>query len=366
MKWIAGAVLGIVLTAAPAVGLELPGWLAGEEAAKPDAPPRPVVTEIVTDRGSDARSIPGEIASKTQVSMAFQTLGRMTARHVDLGDRVEEGQLLAELATEDLAAATRAARAAVDAAEVQLSTAETTLERTEALAQRGVASAEQLEQAQRVRAAAEATAEQARSELVQAEDAEGFARMEAPFGGVISAVYENAGAVVDAGAPIMQLSADDVREAVIDLPVAALSGIEGQTVFSVWQRNDPDKVVDATLDRIDPLADAATRTRRLHLTLSGNAPFRLGALIRARVGAPSAPALTLPEKAIFEIDGQSHVWRVKRGDASASVEAVAVTPGASYRGRLLVQEGLSEGEEIVIRGVHSLKPGQPVGRRSEP
>lgn len=363
---IIGAVCVAVVMMSPAYAIDLPDWLSFSSEAATEAPPRPIATEIVEDRGDDARSIPGIIASKTQVTMAFQTLGRMITRYVDIGDVVHEGELLAELATEDLAATTRAASAAVDAAEVQLSTARTTYERTRRLAARNVTSDAQLEQAQRALVAAEAAAQQARSELIQAQDAEGFAKMTAPYSGVISAVYETQGAVVSAGAPILQLSANDGLEVVIDLPEAALAGIDGQETFTIWQRTDPEREVTATLDRVDPLADLATRTRRVHLSLPEDAPFRLGALVRARAGAPDAPALSLPDNAIFQRDEKPYVWIVRRHGDGANVEAVPVKLGASYQGRMLVSDGISEGDEVVIRGVNSLEPGQAVGRRIEP
>ena len=49
--------------------------------------------------------------------------------------------------------------------------------------------------------------------------------MKAPFDGVVSAVFETQGAVVNAGKPILRLSAEDEREAVIDLPEPALAGL---------------------------------------------------------------------------------------------------------------------------------------------
>ncbi len=127
---------GALLWTMPAVALDLPAWLNFGSQAQEQSAPRPVVTEIVEDRGEAARWVPGVVQSRTQVTMAFQTLGRMVVRNAELGDRVRTGQVLAELATEDMAATTRAAQAAVDAAEVQLSTARTTLQRTEALAAR--------------------------------------------------------------------------------------------------------------------------------------------------------------------------------------------------------------------------------------
>jgi len=357
----------LALAAGPAAALGLPDWLGLDTHAEEVAgPPRPVVSVIIEDQGADARWIPGVVASRTQVQLGFQTLGRMIARPVDLGDQVAEGQLLAQLSTDDLAASTRAARAALDAAEVQQRTAAATLERTEALAARNVASNAQLEQAQQAAVAAAAAVEQARSQLLQAEDAESVARMEAPFAGVVSAIYEAPGAVVGAGAPVLQLSAEDRAEVVIDLPEQALIGLEPGAPFTVWHRNDPTAEVISVLDRIDPIADSATRTRRLYLSLPADAPFRLGALVRARFGTAEAPSLSLPAEALLASDQGSFVWRVLRQGDAAHVERVPVEAAAPFRGRVSITSGLEEGQEVVVRGVRSLSSGQAVGRRLEP
>lgn len=361
-------VLAVIAAGAPgsSAALSLPDWLNFSSVAADAGPPRPVVTEILADRDEAARWVPGAVVSRNQVEMAFQTLGRMVARHVDLGDRVRKGDVLAELATEDLAANTRAARAAMDAAEVQLRTAQSALERAEALAARNVASNAQLEQAQRAAAAAAAAADQARSELVRSEDAESFATMIAPFAGVVSAVHEAPGAVVGAGAPVLQLSGEEYGEVIIDLPETALVGLPSDAAFTVWQRTQPDNEVAAILDRIDPLADPATRTRRLYLSLPADAPFRLGALVRARLGLPGAPMLTVPAGAIMRRDDSNWVWLVSRQDGSAHVSAVEVVPGAELHGRVVVTQGLRAGDEVVIRGVNSLSEGEAVGRRVDP
>lgn len=350
----------------PARALSLPDWLTAESQTLEVGPPRPVVTEIVEDRGQASRWVPGVIASKTQVDMAFQTLGRMVTRRVDLAARVRKGDILAELAIEDLQASTRAAQAALDAAKVQDSTARSTLERTQALSDRNVASKAQLEQAERAAAAAAAAVAQAQSQLIQAQDAEGFATMTAPFSGVVSAVYEAPGAVVGAGAPVLQLSAENQREVLIDLPETALAGLPADAAFTVWQRTDPDNQVPAVLDRIDPMADTATRTRRLYLALPADSSFRLGALVRARLGTASAPVLTVASEALVQHEGRTFVWCVVRDGDGAHVESVDVETGVELDGRVVISSGLAAGDEIVIRGVHSLREDQPVGRRVEP
>lgn len=355
------------LLAGPAAAFQWPWGKAGAQSV--DDTPRPIVTEILSDRDMKVRSVPGIVTARNQVTMAFQTLGRLVLRNVELGDDVSAGDILAELNPDDLADNVRAASAALDSAEVQLSTTLATAERTRALARRNVASTAQLEQAEQALAAAEATVEQARSELIRSQDAEGFAQMAAPFDGVISAVYANPGAVLNAGDPVLQLSAQDIREAVIDLPEAALSELDDTAVFTIWQDDDPQAVTRATVDRIEPLADIATRTRRVYLSLEDADHLRLGSLILARLAGETEIAMTLPEQAVLRQDGGDHVWRVTRPGADAetgSVTLVPVTLGAKLQGRVFVNEGLSPGDEIVIRGVHSLTEGQEVGRRVAP
>ncbi|AUH33786.1 efflux RND transporter periplasmic adaptor subunit [Paracoccus tegillarcae] len=361
---LAGALCLAAAMALPAAAFQLP-WQK-DEAPAPAGPPRPVVTEVVSDSDIKARSVPGLVVARQQVTLGFQTLGRLVARHVELGDDVVTGDVLAELDPDDLADNVRAASASLDAAEVQLSTSQATAERTRALARRNVASTAQLEQAEQALATAEASVGQARSELIRAEDAEGFARMAAPFDGVVSAVYANPGAVLTAGEQVLQLSAREAREAVIDLPDAALSELGDGAVFTVWQDDDPATETRATVDRIDPLADSATRTRRVHLSLDDGAHLRLGSLIRARVAGETEIAMTLPLQAVFDRDGLDHVWRVQRQGDQAVVELVHVVLGASLLGRAFVNSGLQQGDEVVIRGVNSLSEGQAVGERVAP
>ena len=362
---IAAGLVAVLLVAPGARAFELP-W--GNKTAEetPAGPPRPVVTEFVSDSDFKGRSVPGVIMARSQVTMAFQTLGRLVDRPVDLGDDVAVGDVLAELDPDDLEDNVRAAAAAVDTAEVQLATVRSTAERTRALAARNVATTAQLEQSEQALAAAQAAAEQARSELVRARDTEGFARMTAPFAGVISAVHANPGAVLNAGDPVLQLSGQDAREAVIDLPEAALSQMGEDAVFTVWQNDGTDNETRATVDRIEPLADSATRTRRVHLALEQGHELRLGALIRVRLASETQIAMTLPEAAVIRDGDQTYVWRVTRDGDSATVARVPVALGAGLLGLVFVEEGLSQGDEVVTRGVHSLSEGQQVGRRVEP
>lgn len=332
-----------------------------------EATPRPVASIIVDDEPLPTHSVPGTITAKIEVALGFQTLGRVTVRHVDVGSVVHQGQVLARLDPDDLQDKVQAARAASEAAKVELETAQATAARTRALARRNVASTAQLEQAEQRLAAAQAADEQARSELIRALDAAGFADMRAPFDGVISAVFANTGAVVGAGEPVVQLAAQRGREAVIDLPEAALSRVRLDDRYEVWTESDPENRQTAHVRQIEPVADAATRTRRIHLALADDDGVRLGALIRARPLATGAPMPTLPVAAILTEDGQEQVWIVTRSNGAATVDLRPVrSSGPALGDRISIAEGISAGDEVVIRGIHSLAPGQSVGRRVAP
>lgn len=332
-----------------------------------EAAPRPVASIILADTSQNVRSVPGAIAARVEVTLGFQTIGRVATRNVDIGDLVKAGQTLASLNPDDLHGDVNAALAAVDSAEVQLQTTEAMLERTRELARRNVAPAAQLEQAERAYTAAQAQMDQAQSQLVRARDAEGFAVMTAPFDGVISASYVNTGAVVSAGEPVFKLAAQGELEAVIDLPETALQDVSIGEAFEVWAESDPDNILTAKVRQIAPLADAATRTRRVHLALAEQADIRLGALIRARPQIKGDHHPALPQAAILTKDGSPGVWVVERQGDSATVTRHEITPaGPAINGIVAISDGLSLGEEIVIRGIHSLTEGQRVGEGVSP
>ena len=359
---------GLALLPHHAAGFSLP-WCKAPEVEAPF--PRPVVSIVVDENAAVRPSIPGIIAARVQVLLGFQALGRIIARPVDIGDTVTKGQILASLDPDDLQGNVRAARAALAAAEVELQTAQAAAERTRALAGRNVASTAQLEQAERALTSAQAALLQARSELVRAEDAENFADMRAPFDGVISAVFANSGAVVSAGEPVVQLSSQHGIEAVIDISDQGLAWVAAGDRYEIWSEREPERIFEAGVSQIEPVADAATRTRRVHLALPEDAPFRLGALVRARPSVADSDYLAVPQSAIFLRDGAEYVWVVTRTEGSDSIAGTVSarpisTTGPPVDGIRLVVGGLSRGEEVVIRGARSLAEGQDVGWSMRP
>ncbi len=335
---------------------------AAEEAGTAATPPRPVVSVIVRPQTALPVSYAGTVVARIETDLGFPLAGTVAERPVSAGDVVRAGEVLARLDPEELDAGLRAAEAGVTVAEAQLRSATDARDRARELAARGVGSETRAEDAQRALVAAEARLEQARATRARAADMLGLATLSAPQAGVVTAVFAEPGAALAAGQPVLSLAATGEREIVIDLGEQDVAAVAPGTNFAAVLVANPTVTARATLTRIDPVAERATRTRRLHLTL--DAPpdaFRLGALARVSPATGPEAGVVLPRGAILEEAGAPAVWVVDRSDDS--VRRVPVTLGMEVASFVVVASGLADGSEVVVKGIHSLKDGQIVGPR---
>lgn len=347
-------------------GLRTVIWLAAvvlvggckEDAAAPSAP-RPVVSEVLTPQAGLQPNYVGTVEPRVQTELGFPLAGTLAERPVEEGDVVKKGAILARLDPQQLEAQLRAAQAGVAVATAQLRSAQDSADRTNALVQRGVSTTAAAEAEKSALAAAQARLVQAKASEAQAKQLLDFATLTAPQDGVITKVYAQPGATLNPAEHVVQLAATGEREVIIDLSEEGAAGLAPGAVFRVALEAAPQITASATLRRIDPVTDPATRTRRVHLTLGPDAPsgFRLGALVLVRPGAQTKAQLTLPVTAL--VGGGPSVWVV--GGASRTVSRRDIVISTKLAGRVVVQSGLRAGDEVVLKGVNSLKDGQSVG-----
>ncbi len=324
--------------------------------------PRPVVSVIVNPESGLPVTYVGTVAARIEADLGFPLSGTVAERPVSAGDTVVKGEVLARLDPEDLDAAARAAEAGVTVAEAQLRSATDARDRAEVLARRGVGSATRLEDADRARVAAEARLEQARADAARAHDMRRLATLTAPQDGVVTAVSAEPGDTIAAGQPVLRLAATGEREIVIDLTERDAAGYPPGTRFTARLVANPDVSASAALNRIDPIAYSATRTRAAYLTLdTAPAAFRLGALVSVTPQAQGDAGVALPASAILDPDTAPAVWLVDRADDT--VHRRPVTLGPAVGDFVVVSSGVAAGDEVVTKGIQSLEDGQKVGPR---
>ncbi|SMX44892.1 efflux RND transporter periplasmic adaptor subunit [Actibacterium lipolyticum] len=334
-----------------------------EESATPvETAPRPVVSEQVNTQTGERTTYVGSVAARVETDLAFPLIGTIAERGAELGDIVKAGDLLAQLSPEDLDSDVRAAEAGVTVATAQLRSAKDADERARALEQRGVGSAVQTEDTERALAAATARLEQANSTLARAQEMRSFADLTAPQDGIITQVYAEAGVTLAAGEPVLSLAATDGREIVIDLTEQDSAAMDIGATFDVWLVARSDIRSQATLTRIDPVAERSTRTRRLHLTLEEPADgFLLGSLAWAAPVDGAEAGISIPLAAVVDPQGAPHVWVVDR--STNTVARTKVVLGEQFGARVRVTDGLTAGDEVITRGINSIEDGQRVGPR---
>jgi RND family efflux transporter MFP subunit len=320
---------------------------------------RPAMTILVRPTPALDLVLSGSVEPKIQTPISFRVLGRMIARPVKVGDRVEAGQTIAAVDPLAFETAVRSAVASLASARAQFDNAAATEARQAALLAKATASQATYDAAEQARAAARAAVSQAEANLAKAREQLSYALLKADYAGVITATSAEIGQTVSPGQPIVALAEPTKRDAVVDAPEAVADSIYAGQQFVVSLEVDPKRLLTGAVREIAPEADAMTRTRRVKIELNDPPPgFGLGATIAAQMVADPDAFVRLPDSALLQEGEKTSVFVVDPKTFSVGLREIEVAPDRT--GRWIVRGGLNAGERVVTAGVHRLKSGQIV------
>ena len=155
------------------------------------------VYRVKAQRVSDKLYYTGLIEAWKEINITPDVGGKMAAIHVEEGDRVREGQLLAELDTRAIRLQLDQAKAGVAVTEANYKDAKRNRDRMERLSREKAVSEQQYEKIKLAFEAAEAQLQQATAALNLADHQLEVALMKAPFNGVIAAKYIEVGDIIN-------------------------------------------------------------------------------------------------------------------------------------------------------------------------
>lgn len=264
-------------------------------AARNEAPPAPATpaSEVIDRVAADGRVVtyPGG-----QVAVAADVPGTVLRLEVAELDRVERGQLIAELRADDLEAELAEARARVSEGEAELKMAELDLERATRLFAAEVGTRENLDRAQTRRDAVFARGENAHAAVRRLEAQRAKARVYAPISGVVLVRNVQPGEHVEAGEPLVTV-ADLTRvriEAEVDefdagrvrlgAPVRIEAEGYGETSWKGTVEEIPDVVVGRRQKPLDPGKPSDTRVLLVKIAFDEATPLKLGQRVEVRIG----------------------------------------------------------------------------------
>lgn len=307
----------------------------------------------------------GSLAAPAEVSLCAKVPGRLVSTALDDGTPVEEGtrvrkgDAVARLDDREYRIARDSAKAAAEAARALAEDAASEFARTEKLRAAKVSTEQEFDIARFARDRTAAALAQAEGGLAKAELDLEECVVRAPMDGVVAAKRLHPGAMVSASSEIYTVVATDPLRALFEVPTTALPLLRpGETKVRVTVDAYPDDPADLVVDEAYPAADPATRTVTVRALLPNpDGKFRPGMYATGAFALDErADVLVVPFEAVLRIRERHCVYKVAGGRAVlADVET-----GLRHDDVVEIVSGLSEGDEIVVDGLHRLADGAAV------
>ena len=320
-------------------------------------PPKPPVVKVVHVNAANAASeenFSGVVRGRYETNLSFQVGGKIITRDVQTGSRVRAGEVLMTLDPKDIVEQARSADAQVASTQAQLQLAKANFDRYSELYREDAVAAAVLDQYRTQYDAAKASYDAAVAQSQQSRNALDYTTLTANADGVISAVNAEVGQVVAAGQNVLTLVQTRELEVVVDVPENKISTIQiGQRVsINFWATND---IMTGTVREISPMADPASRTFSVKISLPEVRNIQLGMTAGISMTGTASSAIVLPLSAIYQTGNDAHVWLVDGGKVSLRKVEVAAFDDNNVRVR-----GLKSGDTVVVAGVQKLRDGQEV------
>jgi len=306
------------------------------------------IEAVAVSQSVDLLELPGRVTFRPQAQSAVgaTTAGRVVAVLVQAGQVVKAG---AELLTIESADA-GTARATLDQAATRLGSAESVFRRQAEMVERGVG-------LEFERQEAEARLKEARAEHERARNAADLigsglgirVTVRAPADGVVITIRAAVGATVAPGGEALVELGDPTRlQVVAQVPESDLRriaiGQEAEVELPALAAR-----VAARVENFNPRVDPESRRTQVYLALARRIDgLRAGMLAQVALHAGARAGLSVPVSAVLIKDGKRRVVYVERSDGT--FEARDVQTGQNRDGQVVILQGLTAGERVVVRG----------------
>ena len=347
------------MAAAAALALALLDGCSHSEAPADDV--RPVRALTLNAGGvKSSAEFSGDVRPRYESQLGFRVGGKISSRKVDVGTVVKRGQVLMQLDPQDLRLGQEQAQANLRAAQTNYELARADLKRYQDLRGQNFVSQAVLDQKLAAARSAQASVEAARAASHEQANQTGYANLVSDADGVVTAINAEVGQVVQPGAPVVRVARTDEKEVVIGVPEDQVDELHGDKMRSevrvrLWA--DPNRSIAGKIREVAPVADPATRTYTVKVSIPPQEDVRLGMTAVVRIAqAGAASAIKAPLSALYQNKGQSSVWVIENG----AVRVVPVQVGGVSGNDVLIAGGVKPGQTVVTAGVNLLKPGQKV------
>ena len=319
------------------------------------------VTMPTPGQAAPGVQLPGEMKPLIEATIYARASGYVKRWLVDIGTAVEEGQLLAELDTPELNQELAQTKAQLAQAEAALALAKTSADRWAELLKTASVSAQEAAEKEADYKLKTATVEAARANLHRLEELQAFARVTAPFAGIITARRIDVGDLIAAGSnkELFHLIQTRTLRVYVRVPQPLARNIAAGQAAEVTIPELPGRVFPAKIIRTSGAMATDSRTLLTELEVdNAKAELLAGSYAQVRfLDAKLDAALTLPSTTvIFRAEG-TQVGVVKTDD---TVELRPIKIGRDFGPVVEILSGVQPADRVILNPADSLINGAVV------
>ncbi len=333
---------------------------------------RPVkVMKILQEKNAREFTFPATADSVREVKLSFRVNGPLVRLDMETGQEVEKGQLVAAIDSRDFTIAVKTLEARLASSRARLQEASLQYERYTNLIAHDAAAQAKYDTARAAFQMAQAQVKADAEGLKNAKNALKDTKLIAPFTGYTHHLFVENYETVTAGQPIISLVDVSTLEAELGLPENLLGRVPEFTDYKVVFDAVPDKVFSAKFKELGKKPNPASRSYPMTLVIEKTAGqwVRPGMTAQVRISLPTQnnkPQFIIPIQALFNRgEENSSVW-VFEPEKSMVRQQMLTVVRLEAQGAQVVGKSLSDGQWIVVSGVHHLKEGQKVRRLVPP
>jgi RND family efflux transporter MFP subunit len=316
--------------------------------------------------------LPGNTQPFNDTPIYARTNGYLKHWYVDIGARVEQGQLLAEIDTPEVDQQLEQARADLKNAQANEQLAQITATRWENLLKTNSVSKQETDQAVSDLSARQATVDSMTANVHRLEQLQSFEKVYAPFSGVITARNTDIGALINAGAAsagtgsspqeLFHMAAVNKLRVYVAVPEIDSSAAQTGAKAALTLDEYPGKTFEGTIVRNDDAIDPASRTLNVEVDVDNpQGVIKTGAYVFVHLklphtGSSATQALTIPANTLLFRSEGLRVGVVRNGRA----QLVPITIGRDFGATVEVVAGLQPTDQVIVNPSDSLTSGSPV------
>ena len=305
----------------------------------------------------------GDIEAQCQVTVYSKVSGKVERLVIDIGDKVERGDLIAEIEKKKLILQVERLEASLEAAEINLKKLHKDYKRTKSLFEKKVVSQQKMDNIDSAYMSAKAQVKELKASLDLAEMQLADSKIYAPISGIIARRFIDEGEmIIDAtmtkNAPVVTIVDMDVIKVKVNVTERDISRVKIGQEARVKVDSYPGRILRGKVSNISPVLDPLSRTAAMEIEI-GNPDYLLKPGMFARVEVITERrknVLIVPIEAVISREGREFLFVVEENIAKLR----EVTTGLKNGEMMEIISGLGEKEKVVIEGAYGLKNGTRV------